>query len=201
MFNNLWKSEILTYIIIGSILLLCLKIYSESELFSLKCVISTVDGNKYCVRNREQLNESADLLAIVTAKCKELVEYVGKKYPEDKDVKRLVEGFNPKRISETLPTSELTAYSENKGEKLAFCLSNSKNSSTLIDINTLTFVAIHELSHIMTKSVGHKNEFWQNFKFLLENAKAANIYQPVDYKKKPKGYCGMTITDNPYYDL
>jgi hypothetical protein len=53
----------------------------------------------------------------------------------------------------------------------------------------------------MTKSVGHKNEFWQNFKFLLENAKAANIYQPVDYKKKPKGYCGMTITDNPYYDL
>lgn len=201
MFNNLWKSEILTYIIIGSILLLCLKIYSESELFSLKCVISTVDGNKYCVRNREQLNESADLLAIVTSKCKELVEYVGKKYPEDKDVKRLVEGFNPKRISETLPTSELTAYSENKGEKLAFCLSNSKSSSTLIDINTLTFVAIHELSHIMTKSVGHKNEFWQNFKFLLENAKAANIYQPVDYKKKPKGYCGMTITDNPYYDL
>jgi len=201
MFNNLWKSEILTYIIIGSILLLCLKIYSESELFTLKCVISTVDGNKYCVRNREQLNESADLLAIVTVKCKELVEYVGKKYPEDKDVKRLVEGFNPKRISETLPTSELTAYSENKGEKLAFCLSNSKNSSTLIDINTLTFVAIHELSHIMTKSVGHKNEFWQNFKFLLENAKAANIYQPVDYKKKPKGYCGMTITDNPYYDL
>lgn len=201
MFNNLWKSEILTYIIIGSILLLCLKIYSESELFTLKCVISTVDGNKYCVRNREQLNESADLLAIVTSKCKELVEYVGKKYPEDKDVKRLVEGFNPKRISETLPTSELTAYSENKGEKLAFCLSNSKNSSTLIDINTLTFVAIHELSHVMTKSVGHKNEFWQNFKFLLENAKAANIYQPVDYKKKPKGYCGMTITDNPYYDL
>jgi hypothetical protein len=201
MFNNLWKSEILTYIIIGSILLLCLKIYSESELFTLKCVISTVDGNKYCVRNREQLNESADLLAIVTSKCKELVEYVGKKYPEDKDVKRLVEGFNPKRISETLPTSELTAYSENKGEKLAFCLSKSKNSSTLIDINTLTFVAIHELSHVMTKSVGHKNEFWQNFKFLLENAKAANIYQPVDYKKKPKGYCGMTITDNPYYDL
>ena len=201
MFNNLWKSEILTYIIIGSILLLCLKIYSESELFTLKCVISTVDGNKYCVRNREQLNESADLLAIVTSKCKELVEYVGKKYPEDKDVKRLVEGFNPKRISETLPTSELTAYSENKGEKLAFCLSKSKNSSTLLDINTLTFVAIHELSHVMTKSVGHKNEFWQNFKFLLENAKAANIYQPVDYKKKPKGYCGMTITDNPYYDL
>jgi hypothetical protein len=201
MFNNLWKSDLLTYAIIGSILLICLKIYSESELFSLKCVISTVDGNKYCVRDRTQINQAADLLAHVTKKCRELVEYVGKKYPDDPDVKRLIEGFNPQRISETLPTSELTAYSENKGEKLAFCLSKSKNSATLIDINTLTFVALHELSHIMTKTVGHKQEFWQNFKFLLENAKTANIYQPVDYKKNPQGYCGMTITDNPYYDL
>jgi len=57
------------------------------------------------------------------------------------------------------------------------------------------------LSHIMTLSIGHKQEFWQNFKFLLENAKDANIYIPVDYKKKPTGYCGMTITDNPYYDI
>jgi hypothetical protein len=201
MFNNLWKSEILTYAIIGAILLICLKIYSESELFSLKCVISTVDGNKYCVRDRAQVNEAANLLAQATKKCKELVGYVGKKYPDDADVKRLVEGFNPQKISETLPTSELTAYSENKGEKLAFCLSKSKNSVTLIDINTLTFVALHELAHIMTKSIGHKQDFWQNFKFLLENAKAANIYQPVDYKKNPQGYCGMTITDNPFYDL
>ena len=33
------------------------------------------------------------------------------------------------------------------------------------------FVAIHEIAHIMTKSIGHKPEFWNNFKFLLENAK------------------------------
>jgi predicted metal-dependent hydrolase len=102
---------------------------------------------------------------------------------------------------ETLPTSELTAYSENKGEKIAFCLNKNKVDDDLIDLNTLTFVAIHELSHIMTKSVGHKQEFWENFKFLLTNAKEAGIYNPVDYKKKPKEYCGMTINDNPYYDL
>jgi len=34
-------------------------------------------------------------LANVTNKCKELVKYVGEKYPDDPDVKRLVEGFNP----------------------------------------------------------------------------------------------------------
>jgi predicted metal-dependent hydrolase len=80
-------------------------------------------------------------------------------------------------------------------------LNKTKNSQTLIDENTLTFVSIHELAHVMTKSVGHKQDFWENFKFLLENAKDAKIYEPVDYKQKPQGYCGMTITDNPYYDL
>jgi len=201
MTNSLWKSDFFTYIIIGFIIVICIKIYTESELYSLKCVISTVDGNKYCVRDRQNVKKAADLLATVTNKCKELVKYVGEKYPDDPDVKRLVEGFNPQKISETLPNSELTAYSENKGEKIAFCLNKTKESTTLIDINTLTFVSIHELSHVMTKSVGHKQEFWQNFKFLLENAKAANIYVPVDYKKKPQNYCGMTITDSPYYDL
>jgi hypothetical protein len=74
------------------------------------------------------------------------------------------------------------------------------DNNNLIDDNTLMFVAIHELSHIMTKSIGHKTEFWQNFKFLLENAKESGIHTPVDYKKEPKEYCGMTIHDNPYYD-
>ena len=53
----------------------------------------------------------------------------------------------------------------------------------------------------MTESVGHTKEFWQNFKFLLKNAVKIGIYKPVDYKNKPKNYCGMKITDNPYYDL
>jgi hypothetical protein len=147
------------------------------------------------------LELAANLLATVTEKCKKMVKYMKETHPNDERVKKLVEGFNPTTISETLPTSELTAYSENKGEKIAFCLNKTKDGDRLIDINTLTFVALHELSHIMTSSVGHKQEFWQNFKFLLENAKAANIYQPQDYKKKPEDYCGMKISDNPYYDL
>jgi len=195
------KKDILGYIVLAFILLICLKIYSESDAYNLKCIISSVDGNRYCVRDRQKLELAADLLAKVTQKCKLLVEYMKEKHSTDPRVIKLVKGFNPKSINETLPTSELTAYSENKGEKLAFCLNTTKTGDKLIDIDTLTFVAIHELSHIMTTSIGHKQDFWQNFKFLLENAKAANIYQPVNYKKEPKEYCGMTIHDNPYYDL
>lgn len=195
------KSDILGYILILFILVICAYIYFDTDSFQLKCIVSTVDGNKYCVRERDQVQKAADLLAKITQKCKKLVDYVDKKYPEKENIRRLVNGYNPQKIMETLPTSQYTAYSENKGEKLAFCLNRKKNDNdNLIDQHTLMFVAIHELSHVATKSIGHKDEFWQNFKFLLQEAKEANIHNPEDYKQSPKEYCGMSIKDNPYFD-
>lgn len=195
------KEDVLGYILMFIIVCICIYIYFDSEEFQLKCIVSTVDGNKYCVRERAKLQEAADLLAKTTDKCKKLVDYVVEKHPDNEAVKRLETGYNPKKIVETLPTSEYTAYSENKGEKLAFCLNTNKtDKNSLIDEHTLMFVSIHELSHVMTKSVGHKTEFWNNFKFLLQEAKAAGIHEPKDYKKEPQKYCSMKITDNPYFD-
>lgn len=189
------------YVFFGIVIALCIIIYYQSDAFDLKCIISSKDGNRYCVREREKMELAADLLAEVTNKMKRMVSYMRENHPQDERTVRLIKGFNPTKICETLPTSELTAYSENKGEKIAFCLNKTKNGTKLIDINTLTFVALHELTHIMTESIGHKQDFWTNFKFLLENAKNSGIYEPIDYKKNPTSYCGMTITDSPYYDL
>jgi hypothetical protein len=196
--------DTLAYIVIGIIIGVCIFIYlSNIEGFDgLKCIIASEDGNTYCVRDRKQLDKAANLLAAVTEKCKHLVRYMQDNYADKDNVKRLVAGFNPKKVMETLPTSTLTAYSENKGEKVAFCLNKKKDDNdNLIDEHTLTFVAIHELSHIATKSIGHKSEFWENFRFLLEKAKEAGIHSPVDYKEKPAEYCGMNITDSPFYDM
>ena len=194
---NDWFGYFIILFVVGFII----KIYFESDMFHLKCIVSDEDGNTYCVRETPKLELVADLLARTTEKLKQLVAYLKEEYPNRENVKRLAEKFNPRKISETLPTSKYTAYSENKGEKLAFCTTTTKEGSKLIDENTLSFVAIHELGHVMTESVGHTKEFWQNFKFLLKNAVKIGIYEPVDYKKKPKNYCGMKITDNPYYDL
>ena len=196
------KLDILGYIIAFVFIALCIYIYFKKDDFELTCIISTVDGNKYCVRERDRIQEAADLLAKTTVKCTELVNYVKSKYPLQENVKRLVINFNPKKIMEILPTSDYTAYSENKGEKIAFCLNKTKKGNeNLIDEHTLMFVAIHELSHVMTKSIGHKKEFWDNFKFLLENAKEAKIHDPVDYSKQPIEYCSLTISDSPYFEL
>ena len=195
------RTDILGYVLIALIVIVCIYMYFDSDSFQLKCIVSTVDGNKYCVRERANLKNAADLLAKVTEKCKELVNYTAEKHPDKENVKRLVKGYNPQKVMETLPTSEYTAYSENKGEKLAFCLSKKKGDlGNLIDEHTLMFVAIHELSHVMTKSIGHKSEFWENFKFMLGCAKECGIHEPANYKKKPKEYCSMKISDNPFFD-
>jgi len=178
-----------------------MKIYQESDVFNLKCIISGVDGKKYCVRERHKLELAADRLATVNTKMNKLVKHCYKTYPDRENMQRLKAGYNPQKIMETLPTSEFTAFSQNKGEKMAFCLNTEKEGNQLIDPNTLMFVALHELSHIATKSIGHKDEFWQNFKFLLGEASKIGIYEQVDYKKKPARYCGTDINDNPYFDL
>ncbi len=191
----------LGYAFIALLIIVSMKIYQDSDTFNLRCIISDVDGKKYCVRERSKLVLAADRLATVNQKMGKLVEHCKKTFPNRENVKRLCKGYNPKQIYETLPTSEYTAYSQNKGEKMAFCLNKEKNGDKLIDPNTLTFVALHELSHIATESIGHGEEFWTNFKFLLGEASKINIYKQVDYKKHPARYCGTDITDNPHYDL
>jgi hypothetical protein len=196
------REDYLVYAIILVVICAAAYFYLKDEEFQLKCIVSTLDGNKYCVREREKLQDAADLLARTSDNCKKLVDYCNAEHPDKPCVKRLVAGFNPQKFMETLPTSEYTAYSENKGEKLAFCLNKTKQGEdNMIDEHTLMFVAVHELSHIATESIGHKKEFWDNFKFLLECAKEAGIHDPMDYKKKPTEYCGMKIRDNPYYDV
>lgn len=195
------KEDVLGYVIIILVLFISYKIYCDSDIFQLKCIVSTIDGEKYCVRERNEVGRAVDLLARITEKMKKVVDHVDKKYPKDKEnVRRLVKKFNPKKIVETLPTSEYTAYSENKGQKIAFCLNKKKqDNDNLIDENTLMFVALHEMAHVASKSIGHNTEFWDNFSFLIGEAEEIQMYTPIDYSKKNTEYCGMTITSSPYF--
>ena len=195
------RQEVMLLFILGFILYLAVKFYKESDYLQLKCIISDVDGDKYCIRDREKSKEAVNLLAKTVHNMKQLVEYIKKNEPDHPITIRLDNGFNPKKCIETLPTSQHKAFSENKGEKLAFCLNKQNdNNLELIDQNTLMFVALHELAHIGTEEVGHTDQYWDNFKWILKQAVVIQIYKPIDYKKTPQNYCGMDITDNPYYN-
>jgi len=187
------------YILITLIVLLVTKIYLDSDSYNLKCIISKIDKNEYCVRETKNLHLVADLFAKISLKSKSLIDHIKKKKKKTEGEIRLIEKYNPKSIVEILPTSKYTAYSENKGEKIALCATKKKNGDDLIDENTLMFVTLHELAHIMTVSIGHTKEYWNNFKILLNESVEIDIYNPIDYSKEPIEYCGEEITDSPYY--
>ena len=66
-----------------------------------------------------------------------------------------------------------------------------------IDINTIFFVTVHELSHIMTEEYGHTKTFWNNMKDLLKISIKNNLYNPIDYSESPVNYCEMDINSTP----
>ena len=160
-------------------------------------VKSNDDNIEYLVRNMEDKEQAANKLAMISSKLKKLCKAALEKFPDSSDIKRMNKKFNPNNISEATKNNQYTSYSVNKGEKLVFCIRQKDDKESIIDDNTVTFVAIHELAHIMTKSVGHTYEFWDNFKILLKVAIDEKLYTKINYTNNPQEYCGIKISDSP----
>lgn len=164
-------------------------------------VQSTVDGQKYIVRNLPDKQEAADRLARTRAKLLRLMTVLKQTHGEKPLVVQMLRNFDadPSRFSESAPDASYTSYSVNKGEKVFMCLRQRNEKEDLVDENIVTFVAIHELSHIGTVDVGHTPLFWNNFAWLLKRAEEIKIYQYTDFSSHPVEYCGIHITDQPTY--
>ena len=160
-------------------------------------VISNFDNQKYLVRQLDDSSDAANLLAQIRKNLSILTDHLQSNYPDDPRIKRITQRFNPNNIMETDGNSQYTSYSVNKGEKLVLCLRYRDGSNRLVDLNTIMFVTLHEYTHILTKSVGHTDEFWDNFKFILKNAIKLNLYNCVDYSANPQKYCGIEVNNSP----
>jgi len=174
-------------------LLIILFLYYEHKYSELTMVTSSINDKPYLVRNRDDKLAAANMLATIVKRIDILIQYSIK----HKKFNRLVKKYNPNNISESLSNSKYTSFSVNKGEQIVFCIRNKDPKQSIVDLNTLMFVAIHELAHILSKSVGHNDEFWGNMRSLLKVGIKLNIYTPVDYSKYPTPYCGINITATP----
>jgi len=160
----------------------------------LTTVKSEIDQREYTVQIRDDSKEAADLIAKIRQKLVLFVEHLGKTYSGDSRIEMLKLNFKPDKLKEGIDTPGYTSYSINKGEQIILCL---RSKDKLVDINTMMFVVLHELAHLATKSIGHTEEFWNNFRWILEEAMNIGIYTKQDFKKENVEYCGMTITSSP----
>jgi len=189
----------LTYLLIMICIYFVYTNFVRKKLFLVK--VKGKNGVSYLVRNLKDKQEAANILGELSDNLQDLCDAcVDKETSGDRKeaVERLSKKFKSREITENIPGSQHVAYSVNKGEELSICI-RKKDSEEFMDKNTIRFVAIHELAHIMSESSGHTPEFWDNMKYLLEQAIANGIYKAVDYSKSPVDYCGMKITDTFIY--
>lgn len=148
------------------------------------------NGKKWYV----QSPESIDLLEEMIRRINLLIDEI-KKHPLKTYTINRLRYWDSSFVSENKINSwkyHSTSYSINKGDELIFCLRD-KETNSLHDVNTMMFVAIHELSHIVTSENNHTELFWSNMRSLLKTAEDIGIYTPVDYDRNPVEYCGVMI--------
>ena len=163
--------------------------------------ISGSDGNDYEMQNLPEKEKAVELMCKVRKNLTSLHEHYSSTpgLSSDPPVARFIERFKPDVFVENSMDSNDTSYSENKGQKIVVCLRDktSPPNYPLIDENTIMFVMLHEMAHLMTETIGHTSEFWANFKRILHDAVKLGIYTPVNYARQPTPYCGMVISDSP----
>jgi hypothetical protein len=162
-------------------------------------VTSRRDGKSYRVQNLPDKQEASDFMSKISENLGKLIDNY-KSDPSamaDPRIQILVSRFNPNNFTENDVDANTTSYSENKGEKIVVCMRDKTPPYKFVDENTVMFVLLHEMSHLMTTTMGHNPEFWANFRRILHDAIQCGIYTPVNYAKNPTLYCGMTITDSP----
>lgn len=149
-------------------------------------------------RTEQEQQHVLFLLQKLKTQCDQFVKQLHDQYPNDERLHRLVSRYNRTTVEES-KTAE--TYTLNKGDKIVMCMHDyTQANSVHDDFNLLMFVMLHELGHIMSESVDHTDEYWDNFKFILKHAARWGYYHPVDYKYNPRQYCNMVLYTNPYFE-
>jgi predicted metal-dependent hydrolase len=181
------------FIIIFTIIFIYL-LYYYHYYSKIETIVSKIDNKEYEVQIKDDAQEAADLIAQIRQKLVLIVNHLIKSYGGDERTERFKRNFKPDNIKEGIDDPKYTSYSINKGEQIVLCL---RTNNKLMDLNTMMFVVLHELAHICTESIGHTEEFWNNFKWILEESINIGIYKKQNFKLNNVEYCGMTITDSP----
>ncbi len=193
--NSIKSRQMLIEAFVVIIVVLIAVSYVRSYYGEVEIVKAETDGRRYIVRKLPDRQEAAELLARINRRLIRVIDHMRQTYPDDPDVRRLVSNFDPDAISEGGMEVGYTSYSVNKGEKIVLCIRQSSDDS-FVDENVLTYVALHELAHLMTKEVGHPKTFWTNFKRIATEAISIGVYRKTDFNSKPQAYCGITIASS-----
>ena len=115
------------------------------------------------------------LVILILFFCKNVYEdYVASKDPKLKELVEKLKIVNPVVDKLKFRTAR-KSYTVNK-KKIYLCMKDEHNE--YYNDNTLIYVLLHELAHVLCDEIGHTKKFESIFKSLLVEAEAKNIYNP-----------------------
>jgi hypothetical protein len=115
--------------------------------------------------------KSANILCNIDNSIMKLIAYMETHYPGDKRTIKLKKKYKHNMLIE----SNSEAYTIGK-RYINICLK--------APMSDIMYVIIHELSHLVSNTYGHDQEFFKNFKFLLNVSKSIGIRITA-----PNNYC------------
>lgn len=132
-----------------------------------------------------------------------LVEYLSKHdYPTNVIANRVKRNWETLKetqmIGITPDDTDTPGFVLNKNDAMQLCLTVEPGAAGAIDdINTATFVLIHEMSHLGAIEYQHGTEFVNVFKKLLRASIDVGIWEYTDYSQNPITYCKYYVNATP----
>lgn len=153
-------------------------------------------GRTYSVRKDvDDPISAAETLDALRERLLLLLQHLDPTNPYHQTLMRKIPETRLRENLQRVPDASLTSYSVNKGEEIVMCLRDPR-TKRLYDLDTLTYVIIHEAAHVACPETGHTPLFRDIFADLLSIAvHKARILRHTDFVASPKEYCGVVITE------
>lgn len=110
-------------------------------------------------------------MILISVQVKENIDETN---PRIIEIKKLISPVNPE-ISKMNFRKGSKSYTINK-EIIYLCIYD--ENGNYYDNNMMIYVALHEVAHVLCKSIGHTDEFRSIFENLLNIAEKKGIYDP-----------------------
>ena len=136
------------------------------------------NGKWYKVISGPRQQDKANTLGVIEDRINLVLHAVGVRFSKNVT------------FSEHAETSQHVAVTINK-QDIRLCMKYH-------DLNTLMFVALHEVAHACSSDTGHTESFWELYRRLIEKAIELRVYTYQDYQSSPAKYCGTHISNSPY---
>jgi len=193
--NEMWIITTFVLILVSALYMLF-----RYEKYEVTYVVSDVDGKEYLVRDLDDKQQAANLLARVRQNIMTLTDYLVANKTKFVDYEKYIEQLNERIrgvvINESTEKNQYTSYSVNKGEQIVFCLRSRRDLDKLHDLNIVMYVALHEVSHVGCPETDHTPLFKKIFAFFCQIAVNIGLYQKIPFREQPVEYCGLMISDS-----